>query len=140
MQTNFESTYKTTIKAPIEKVWDGLTNPEMVKKYFFGSHLETDWRVGSLIYFKGEYEGKAYQDKGIVLDYKPNQKLVFSYLSSWSGLEDSPENYLRVSYEVQSTSDGTQLLISQTNYDQEKVKHSEDNWKAVIDGLKKLVE
>ena len=34
MQTEFKSTYQTTIKAPIEKVWDALINPEIVKKYF----------------------------------------------------------------------------------------------------------
>lgn len=35
MQTNFISNYQAVIKAPIEKVWDALTNPEIVKQYFF---------------------------------------------------------------------------------------------------------
>lgn len=140
MHTNFKSTYKTTIKAPVHKVWDALTNPEIVKQYFFGSNLETDWSVGSLIFFKGEYEGKSYEDKGIVLEYTPNKKLVFSYLSNWSGLEDSPENYLRVSYEVEAIGEQTQLTINQSNYDEEKAQHSEGNWKSVIDEMRKLIE
>lgn len=140
MQNQFITNYQTIIKSPIEKVWDALTNPEMVHKYFFGSQLETTWEVGTSILWKGEYEGKMYQDKGIVLDYIPNKELSFSYLSDWSGKEDKPENYLQIRYEVAALENDTQLRITQTNYDEEKVKHSEENWASVIDMLKNLIE
>lgn len=140
MRTNHQGKYRTTINAPIEKVWNALTNPEMVKQYFFGSNQETDWKVGSEILWTGEYEGTIYKDKGAVLEYLPNQKLSYSYLSSWNGLEDKPDNYLFVSYEVQPTENGTELTITQSNYDEEKIQHSIENWAVVIDGLKKLVE
>ncbi|TXJ22482.1 MAG: SRPBCC domain-containing protein [Chitinophagaceae bacterium] len=120
--------------------WDALINPEMVKQYFFGSHQDTNWIVGSPVLWTGEYEGETYVDKGIVLEFLPNEKLSYSYLSSWSGLEDKPENYLSVSYEVNPVETGTQLTITQSNYDEEKAKHSADNWATVIDGLKKIVE
>jgi uncharacterized protein YndB with AHSA1/START domain len=140
MQTNFKTNYQTTIKAPIEKVWDALTNAAIVKQYFFGSNQETDWKVGSPIYFRGEYEGKSYEDKGVVQEYVPNKKLSYSYLSSWNELEDKPENYLLVQYEVKKVPEGTELTVTQSNYDEEKAKHSAGNWKMVIDGLKKIVE
>lgn len=140
MQANHLSTYQTVVNAPIEKVWDALTNREIVKQYFFGSDQVTDWKVGSPILWTGEYEGTTYTDKGTVLEFVPNEKLVFSYLSSWANREDKPENYLRVSYEVKPVESGTALTITQTNYDEEKVRHSAENWAAVIDGLKKLVE
>lgn len=140
MQTKHKSTYRTTIKAPVNKVWDALTNPKIVKQYFFGSDLVTDWKVDSPIIFQGEYEGKEYKDKGTVLEYEPNKSLSYSYLSSWAQREDKPENYLIVSYDVKAIDGGTELTIQQTNYDEEKAKHSEGNWENVIDGLKKLVE
>lgn len=140
MQTNFKSSYQTTIKAPIHKVWDALINPEMVKQYFFGSDQITDWKVGSKILWTGEYEGTTYEDKGIVKEFVHNKKLSYAYLSSWSGLEDKPENYLSVSYEVNEVENGTELSIVQSNYNEEKAKHSKENWAVVIDGLKKLVE
>ena len=140
MQTNHQSKYQTIIKAPIDKVWNALTNPEMVKQYFFGSNQETDWNVGSKVLWTGEYDGTTYVDKGVVLEYLPNKKLSYSYLSSWSGLDDKPENYLLVSYEVTPTESGTELIISQSNYDEEKAKHSSENWKIVVDGLKNLIE
>ena len=140
MKTNHQSKYQTIIKAPIDKVWNALTNPEMVKQYFFGSNQETDWDVGSKVLWTGEYDGTTYVDKGVVLEYLPNKKLSYSYLSSWSGLDDKPENYLLVSYEVTPTESGTELIISQSNYDEEKAKHSSGNWKIVVDGLKNLIE
>jgi uncharacterized protein YndB with AHSA1/START domain len=140
MQENFKITYQTTIHADVEAVWEGLTNPTIVKQYFFGSNQETDWKVGSPIEWKGEFEGNTYLDKGIVLDFRPNQGLSYSYLASWSGLADEPENYLRISYTVAPTAKGTVLTITQSNYDEERAAHSEKNWAMVIDGLKKIVE
>lgn len=140
MQTRHPSTYQTTVHAPVEKVWQALTNPELVKQYFFGSDQQTDWAIGSPIVWTGEYEGISYTDRGVVQEYIPNEKLSYSYLSSWSQLEDKPENYLLVSYAVKTVPAGTELTIVQSNYDEEKAAHSAANWKIVIDGLKKLVE
>ena len=140
MQTKHKSICQTTIKAPVNKVWKALTDPEIVKQYFFGSAMATDWKTGNPIIFQGVYEDKPYKDKGTVLEYSPNKSLSYSYLSSWSGLEDKPDNYLIVSYQVKELPDGTELTISQTNYDEEKAKHSESNWKSLIDALKKIVE
>lgn len=140
MQTSHKSTYQTIIKAPTNKVWDALTRPEIVKQYFFGSNQETDWKPGSSIIWTGDFEGKSYTDKGVVLDFHPNERLSYSYLSSWSDMEDKPENYLLVTYELKEVPDGTELTITQSNYDEEKAKHSAANWATVIDGLKKIVE
>ncbi|QEC53028.1 SRPBCC domain-containing protein [Anseongella ginsenosidimutans] len=89
------------------------------------------------ILWTGEYEGTTYVDKGVVQEFIPNQKVSYTYLSSWSGLEDKPENYLFVSYELMPVENGTELTITQSNYSEENAKHSNDNWVVVIDGLKK---
>ena len=41
-------TSKTTVNfdAPIEKVWQGLTDPAIVKRYFFGTDLKSDFKKG----------------------------------------------------------------------------------------------
>lgn len=140
MQTGHLSKYHTIIRAPVEKVWKALTDPGIVKQYFFGSDQVTDWKVGNPIIWTGEYEGSRYEDKGIVQEYIPNRRLSYSYLSSWSGLQDVPDNYLLVSYEVRPVPEGTELTITQSNYDEEKAAHSEENWAVVVDGMKKIVE
>jgi uncharacterized protein YndB with AHSA1/START domain len=82
MQTHFKIQYKTTVNAALEKVWDALTNPEIVKQYLFGTEMITTWKVGDDIICKGVCEGQAYQDKVKVLEYVHHEKLSHSYLSS----------------------------------------------------------
>ena len=140
MQTHHLTSYTTIIHAPLEKVWDALTNPAIIKLYFFGTNLVTDWKPGSPLTFHGEWEGQAYEDKGTVLEYTPNKSLSYSYLSSWSQKPDLPENYLLVTYAVEPVEDGTKLTITQTNYDAERAAHSEGNWASVMEGMRKIVE
>lgn len=140
METQFKIRYSTIVKAPVGIVWDALTNAAMVKQYFFGTDLITSWKVGEPVVFQGEWEGQSYRDKGLVLEYEQNKRLAYSYLSNWSGKEDLPKNYLWVCYEVQARGEETELVIHQSNYDEERAKHSEGNWASLIDGMKKLLE
>jgi uncharacterized protein YndB with AHSA1/START domain len=55
-----------SIKTTKSKVWNALTDPEQIKKYFFGTETVSDWKVGSPITFSGVWEGKPYIDKGTI--------------------------------------------------------------------------
>jgi uncharacterized protein YndB with AHSA1/START domain len=130
-----------TINAPASKVWDALTKPDLIKQYLFGTEVTTDWTVGSPITYKGTWEGKAYEDKGKILQIEPGKILVSTYWSSFLGVPDLPENYQTVRYELSAEGDGTRLTIVQdNNATQQDAEHSEQNWKTVLDGLKKLLE
>ncbi len=129
------------INANASKVWDALTNPELIKKYFFGTEVKTDWKVGSSIRFTGEWEGKTYEDKGTILVNDPEKLLKYNYWSSLSGKEDKPENYQLVSYYLELSDNKTMLTIKQEGIQSEQEKeHSENNWKQVLQDLKNLVE
>jgi uncharacterized protein YndB with AHSA1/START domain len=136
-------TLKTTItfKASIVKVWQGLTDPAMVKQYFFGTELKSDWQVGGPITFSGEWEGHKYEDGGIILDIDAPKLLKYTYWSSMSGTENKPENYNNITYELAENDGITTLVITQDGVkNQEAADHSEQNWTSVFDGLKKLIE
>jgi len=129
------------INAPAFKVWDALTNPEQVKKYFFGTKLESSLVVGEPIIFSGEWEGKPYQDKGTVLENITNRILKYSYWSNLSGTPDLPENYATVTYRLEDIDGNTKLTIAQDGIKTEESKtDSENNWKFLLDSIKKLVE
>lgn len=140
MKKGLEAKVSAVINASPVEVWKALTDPELVKKYFFGTNLISDWKVGSTIRFTGEWEGTPYEDKGIILELVPERKLVYNYWSSFSGTADIPENYATVSYILSPVSEGTQLDILQGGIDNEERKnHSEANWKMILDGLKDVV-
>lgn len=130
-----------TINAPIERVWAALTQPELVKQYFFGTDLVTTWEPQTPIYFRGEWEGKPYEDKGTVLSFVPLQSLEYNYFSSWSDVEDAPENYQIIRYKVKPLGAKTMLIIEQHNIDTiDKKVHSLQNWKGLMMEIKKLLE
>jgi uncharacterized protein YndB with AHSA1/START domain len=129
------------ISAPPSKVWEALTRPELVKQYLFGTEVTSDWKVGSPVTYKGVWEGRAYEDKGKVLEVEPGKLLVSTFWSALSGLPDVPENYNTVRYELSPETGGTRLTIVQdNNKSAEEAKHSEQNWKMVMEGMKKMLE
>jgi len=136
-------TLKTTITfdEPIAKVWKGLTDPRIVKQYFFGTNLKSDWKVGSRITFSGEWEGKTYEDGGIILEIDPPKLLKYTYWSSMSGTEDRPENYNNITYDLDEKDEVTTLIITQEGVkNQEALEHSEQNWKSVFGGLNAILK
>jgi uncharacterized protein YndB with AHSA1/START domain len=141
MNSKFTAKATSTINAPASKVWDALTKPDLIKQYLFGTEVNTDWQVGSPITYKGEWEGKTYEDKGKILQIEPEKLLVSTFWSSLAGLPDVPENYKTVHYELSPENGGTRLTIIQdNNASQEEADHSAQNWNTVLDGMKKLLE
>jgi uncharacterized protein YndB with AHSA1/START domain len=141
MNKTFVAKATITINAPASRVWDALTKPDLIKQYLFGTEVTTDWRVGSPITYQGTWEGKAYKDKGKVLQVEPGKLLVSTFWSSLSGLPDVPESYNTVRYEVSTEGGATRLTITQdNNATQEEANHSEQNWKIVLYGMKKMLE
>ena len=129
------------INAPVEKVWDALVNPELIKKYLFGTTAISDWQEGSSLVFKGEWNGKEYLDKGTILKIEPNKVLKYSYYSSFSNLEDKEENYQVLTFTLAPENNGTKLILTQENIATEESKqHSEENWKSVLKTIKNLLE
>lgn len=141
MDNKYPAKVTSTINAPVSKVWDALTKPELIKQYLFGTDVNTDWQVGSPITYKGVWEGKPYEDKGKILQIEPERLLVSTFWSSLAGLPDVPENYKTIHYELSAENGGTKLTIIQDdNADQAEADHSAQNWNTVMDGLKKLLE
>jgi uncharacterized protein YndB with AHSA1/START domain len=141
MDRKFIAKASIIISAPAAKVWQALTQPDLIQQYLFGTQVTTDWQVGSPITYRGVWQGKAYEDKGRVLQVEPQKLLVSTFWSALSGLADAPENYNTVSYELSGEGASTRLTITQdNNATPEDASHSEQNWNMVLQGIKKLLE
>ncbi len=141
MKQTWTARTSVEVHAPVEKVWDALVNPAMIRQYFFGVQVISDWKEGSPITYKGVWEGKEFVDKGTILRIVPHELLSTNYWTSFSGLEDKPENYQNVAYALTARDGVTVLTVTQDRIPDETSKqHSEQNWKSVLESLKKLVE
>ena len=79
--TRHEATADVVVAASPERVWRALTDPGQIAEYMMGSRVDTDWQPGSPITWSGEWQGKAYQDKGEVLELEPGTRLVVTHYS-----------------------------------------------------------
>ena len=130
-----------TINAPIAKVWDALINPDKIKQYMFGTNAVSDWKEGRPIVWEGEWEGKKYEDKGVILKLEPGHRIKYSHFSPLTGQPDLPENYHIVTIELSCKRKQTHVsLLQDNNATEEAREHSEKMWNMMLGGLKTFLE
>jgi uncharacterized protein YndB with AHSA1/START domain len=59
MNKNLKVTDQIEINSSIDKVWFALTDKEMIRQYFYGTEVNTDWKKGSPITFTGTWQGTS---------------------------------------------------------------------------------
>lgn len=135
------ATATTRIAADGDRVWAALTQPDLVERWMLGARVASDWTVGSRVTWRGEHEGREFEDRGTILAASPASSLRFTHFSSLSGKQDIPENYHTVTWSIEPDGDGTVVRLSQDNNPTEDAAaHSAANWQSMLDGLRKVVE
>ncbi|HUI93546.1 MAG TPA: SRPBCC family protein [Chitinivibrionales bacterium] len=141
MDKGFVAQASITVNAGRKKVWKALVDPAAIRRYLFGTNVESAWRKGSPIIWRGVWEGKLYIDKGIILAITPGKALRYTHFSPLSGLPDVPENYHTVSIDLTEENNLTRVALTQDGNPTEAARdHSQKNWEAMLEGLKKTVE
>ena len=136
------------INATPERVWDALINPEQTKKYMFGCETVSDWKPGSALLWKGNYEGKEMVFvKGNIVNIEPEKLLAYTTMDPNSEIPDIPENYLTVTYTLSSQNEQTVLTVTQGDYatvgdGEKRYRESADGggWDPMLVEIKKLLE
>ncbi|PJZ75351.1 SRPBCC family protein [Leptospira neocaledonica] len=146
--------YSTYIASSPEKVWEALTNSEFSQKYWFGSKIEGDWRVGGGFKFldpNGELlvVGKILKyDKPFLLSYTWELPPGFTSVPPEikARLEKSKEP-TRVTYILKPMKDLTKLTVLHEDLLPEDFIENPDTfvglnngWPAILSSLKSLLE
>jgi len=141
MTNDISTEISITIDTSAKDVWEALTKPDVIKKWFFGVDTETDWAEGSPIVHRGEYQRKPYEDKGTIVKVEPGRRLVHTHWSPSSGLPDSPEHYEEVTWALADRAGTTDLTVTEVNLSSEEAKAaSEQSWQVALQALKDLLE
>ncbi|MFC5410888.1 SRPBCC domain-containing protein [Larkinella bovis] len=140
-------TFKTTIDAPRETVWNILwgdtTYPQWTAVFSEGSRAETDWQEGSKVLFLNEKgEGMVSRIETSI----PNEYMSFKHLGEVNhGAEDlysdrvrewagSMENY------TLKTVDGKTELTVEIDIVDDHIDYFEKTWPPALEKLKELAE
>lgn len=138
------------INAPIEMVWDCLTQAKYTQQYMFGCSTVSEWQEGSTLLWKMNHEGvEIVAVKGTVIKIEPPQYLEYTVIDpNDQNIPDIPENYLTVTYHLKKTEHGTQLFVTQGDYSkvadgQNRFDHSNNDgegWMPILSQIKEICE
>ena len=130
-----------TIQATPEEAWRALTDPDEVRRWMVGTEVTTDWQVGSPITWRGEIGGRAYEDKGEVLEADPPRRLSVTHYSPLMGQADRPESYHTVTYTLERGAGTTTVTLEQDgNASPEQAQQFSSSWQSMLESLKATVE
>ncbi len=122
-------------------VWRALTDPAQISDWMMGAEVSTDWQVGSPITWRGEMDGRTYEDKGEVLEVDEPNLLSVSHYSPLMGQADEPENYHTVAYRLSGGDGPTTVALTQDGNDSaEQAEQFSANWQGMLEALKSTVE
>lgn len=140
--TNSTFIYVTYIATTPEKLWEALTNSDFTEKYFFGTKIESDWRVGSKVTYSRE--GKV-TDYGEILKYEPPKLLSFTW--TYEGDKTEREEPTRVTFELKPMGETVKLTLKHENLVTTDIVEEDDTfegfnngWPAILSNLKTLLE
>jgi len=131
--------YVTFIRTTPERLWSALTEPDFMKRYWFASHAECDWQVGSpwrLVFPDGRIA-----DTGEVVEIDPPRRMVIKWCHEWMP-DLKAEGPSRMTMELEPLDGVVKLTIthSMDRAESELIKKVSGGWPAILSNLKSLLE
>lgn len=135
--TDFIARADIDVDAPARRVWETITTH--ASDVNFGATVESDWMPGSPIVWRGEWEGKTFEDRGEILEAEPPRRLVLTHSSPASGGDEASVH--RLEYELSERDDGTHVAFTQDGNASESARvESEKNWRQHLAAVKERAE
>ncbi|MCF0051735.1 SRPBCC domain-containing protein [Dyadobacter sp. LJ53] len=126
---------KLTLPASVSEVWDALVNPKKTKQFMFNCEVNSDWKIGNPIVWKGNYEGYESGERGVILEFDEGKRLKYTSFDPNFGLADTEENYLHISYDLSAKGDNsTELVTTIENFngDAKRNGHLAAGWDIIV--------
>lgn len=125
---------EVTVRAPASAVWATMVDPDA--RWMVGARVSSSYVVGDPITFDGEWEGKSFQDHGVIQEVDPQQSLRYSHYSALSGQPDVPENYHHLTFTLRESEGSTTVTLEQDGNDtSDEREHAEGIWRQVLEAL-----
>jgi hypothetical protein len=119
-----------------DAAWFCFLDPKKSAEFFFGISFESDLVKGHPIVWRGEWQGQAFEDKGVILEIDRPRLFRYDYVSSMA-----PERHYEVAYSFETVPGGTRIAIRQSDAgSKESAEHSEKNWTAMLEAIKAKLE
>jgi len=127
--------YEVKIQGSPEHVWHALTDPKLTEQYYYDTRVESDWKVGSKIFYR-DSEGRSILE-GNIVQCEPNERLVTTFEPKWA--ENAPPSST-VIWEIKRAGKHCALHLTHRDLDLDTAQMVEGAWQGILDRLKEVVE
>jgi uncharacterized protein YndB with AHSA1/START domain len=136
-------TYTTYISTTPNLLWNALTKGELTQRYFFGRTIQSEWKIGSTVYYYREDE--QLDVHGDLLKYDPDHLISFT----WKVEGDTTERVdpTCVSFLIEQMEDTVKLTLKHENLlecdfvkDDKTFAGVNNGWPAILSNLKSYLE
>jgi uncharacterized protein YndB with AHSA1/START domain len=131
--------YVTYIRTSAQQLWTALTSPEFQRQYWFGVHLESDWKQGSS--WKMLYDDGRLTDSGEVIESDPPRRLVLRWRNEFRP-ELKEEGYSRCTITIEPVEEAMKLTVlhEMERPDSKLIDAVGGGWPKILSNLKSLLE
>lgn len=132
--------YQLHIKATPEQVWNAITDPRIVAKFFHGAQVESTYEVGSPLRSWSPDRTQMWGDN-TVLECDPPRRLVHTWRSLYDPtMAAEPES--RVTWEIEAQPGGfAKLTLIHDRLDESPTTAaSVRGWSYILSNLKTVIE
>ncbi len=129
--------YQVEVTTTPERAWAALTDPDTVRRYYFGTAPRTSWEPGSRIEFVDD-DGDV-QIVGEVLEFDPPHRLSHTFVATWYGGHDDQGS---LHWEITPTASGCRITLIHrgARADTREGSETADGSRHIIEALKALLE
>ena len=133
-----EFVYVTYIETTPEKLWEALTSSEFSKRYWFGTELKTDWKIGSP--FALVMNGTT-TDTGEILEADRPRRLSYSFQHVLDD-EMRSEQPTKVVFNLEPHGKLVKLTLTHEDFEDgsKLLDGISRGWPAILSGLKSMLE
>ena len=130
--------FEVYIRATPERVWQGITDGELTRQYYFGSPIASEWRPGAR-YEMTSPDGSEVWVEGEVLEIDEPRRLVQSFRAHWDAQIDQ-QGTSRVTWELEPAGEATRVRVTHDELSETAEQQVSVGWPQILSGLKTLLE
>jgi uncharacterized protein YndB with AHSA1/START domain len=138
LESPMEKVFEIYIRTTPERLWEAITDPEIRRKYHFGTQVTSDWTPGSR-WEQGHPAAEVTIAEGENLEVDPPRRLVQSMVALWSD-DVTSAGTTRVTWEIEPVGDSCCLTVTHDQLRDGAPEALYGGWPMVLSGLKTWLE
>lgn len=125
------------IASSAQKVWNALTDPDVTQRYWFGTRMESDWRVGSLLRYV--VDGRVTDEQTLLVVDAPHA-LAYTFHPTFGDF--AKETPSRVTFTLDERDGVVRLTMLHDGFPPNSavLPACTLGWPQILSGLKTLLE